>query len=422
MNPISRRGLLKGALATGAAAAGSRLGGPWIGEAEAATEPSHFVHIFFHGGLNAFFAGCAQQLRGRFGVTDSNIKAVGNGVFTDAETFGTFPQFALDHWAGIGLRHGDANHTVPENRNGGGEMAIVRNGSNCYLAELAAAMGGDSAFKAVLFGRRSQDYGVFQRWPAVGGVSLQRISNIKDALNAVGAAKPDPNAPDRGRLAATLAAGKEISERQLTTNPGRLASLSAAYDAAITQLGKPAPPPVTFDEVDKAYNLGGRSAIVPGQATSFAAQLAGAEIMIRAANTNVIHITDFEPMWDFDANVNGQRSRETFLGRYRSWGLYSRVAPIRTFLDRMLNFPGKNVVVAISGEFVRELNGHGHGAGVVAAVFGKNIKRGLSFPVNSQAKFVAGTPGSKGFWAAMATALRVNGQPFGPNPHSALIT
>ena len=416
MSQFSRRGLLKGALGIGAAAAGARLVGPWIAEAQAATETSHFVHIFFHGGLNALFAGCAQQLRGNFGVTDSNILSVGNGVTTDKDTFGTFPKFALDHWAAIGLRHGDAGHTVPSNATRGGEMAIVGNGSYCYLNQLAAAMGGDSAFKAVLFGRRSRDYGVFQPWPAVSGVSLQRISNLRDALSAVGAEAPTPNAPNRAHLASTLETSEDVSSRHMARNPGGLVSLAESYDAAVTSLRKPLPPRVTFEEVNQAYGLGGRSAIVPGGATSFAAQLAGAEIMIRAAGSNVIHLTDFEPMWDFDANVNGPRSRARFLGT----GTYARLPPIRTFLERMLNFPGKNVVVAISGEFVRRLTGHGHGNGIVTAVFGKHVKQGLSFPIDKEARFSTNTPDSKGFWAGIAAACRVPGQPFGANPHALL--
>lgn len=416
MKNLSRRGLIKGALGIGAAAAGARLVGPFVGEAAAAIEPSHFVHVFFHGGINALFTGCAQQLRGKFSTTDTNMVAVGNGVHTDKATFGTLPKIALDHWAGIGVRHGDANHTVPENRNGGGEMAMIRNGANNYLTELAAAMGGDSAFKAVLLGRRSQDYGVYAPWPAVNGTSLQRISNLRDALNAVGADTPNPNAPDRVRLASTLEAAEEISQRQIATNPGRLASLSESYDAAVASLKKPLPPPVSYEEVNTAYGLGGRTAIVPGGATSFAAQFAMAEIMIRAAGTNVVHISDFEPMWDFDANVNGPRSRDRFMGT----GTYGRLAPLRTFLDRMLNFPGKNVVVAVSGEFVRETTGHGHGAGVVAAVFGKNIKQGLSFPCNELARFSTNTPPTKAFWAGIAKACGVQGQPFGANPHALL--
>lgn len=415
MNHFSRRGLLKGALSIGAAAAGARVLGP-IGNALAAPEPSHFVHVFFHGGVNAIFTGAANILKGKFGAIDANIQAVGNGVFVDKATFGTLPKIALDHFASVGFRHGDANHTVPENRNGGGEMAAIRNGSNNYLTQLAAAMGGDSTFKAVLLGRRSSDYGVYAPWPAVQGVTLQRISNLKDALSAVGATAPDPNAPDRGRLASTLEASKTISARQIATNPGKLASLTDSYDAAVATLRKPLPPPVTFDEVDKAYGLGGRTAITPGGATSFAAQFAMAEIMIRAAGTNVVHISDFEPMWDFDANISGPRSRDRFLGT----GTYSRLAPLKTFLERMLNFPGKNVVVAVSGEFVRETTGHGHGAGTLAAVFGKNIKQGLSFPCNDVARFAGNTPNTMAFWAGIASACGVPGKPFGNNPHTLL--
>jgi hypothetical protein len=421
MDRFSRRGLLKGAVGLGGAAAGTRLLGPMIGEAQAqlAGETSHLVHIFWHGGINALFTGCAQILNGKFSVTGDNMQAVGNGVFTDKGTFGTLPKIALDHWAGIGLRHGDANHTVPENRNGGGEMSIIRNGNNNYLVQLAAAMGGESTYKAALFGGRSQVYGIYADWPAVEGVSLQRVSNLKDVLGSVGATN-DPNAPDRAKLAATIEAADAMSKRQIETNPGRLESLSSAYDASAAALKKPAPPPVTMAELDTAYGLGGRTSIFPRGTTSFAAQLAGAELMIRAAGTNVIHVSDFEPMWDFDANVNGPRSRDAFLGNSSSWGRYNRVNPIKTFMQRMLDFPGKNVVVVLSGEFVRTLSGHGHGSGVVAAVFGKYVKQGLSYPVDGSARFATGTPGTKEFWAGVASALKVPGQPFGKNPHALL--
>src|SRR5213078_3438035 len=84
MKTVSRRNLLKGAFAAGGAAAAWRAGGPWIERAAAALEPSHFVHIWFPGGLNALFAGAAQTFNGKeFGCADANIKAVGNGVFTD---------------------------------------------------------------------------------------------------------------------------------------------------------------------------------------------------------------------------------------------------------------------------------------------------------------------------------------------------
>ncbi len=414
MKNLSRRGLLKGALAAAGAAAGARALGPLVGEARAAGETSHFVHIFFNGGLNALFAGCADKfLTGNvFGVTGSNIKNVGNGVFTDAATFGTLPQLALDHWATIGMRHNNALHTTPQNLRSGGERAILINGSSCYLNELAFRMGGDSAFKAVYFGDRAPAY---QNQPAFQGVPLQRVSDLKNALAAAGGDAPDPDAPDRAAGALTLETAKAISERQITTNPGRLSSLTDAYDSAVASLKKPLPPPVTFAEINTAYGLGGASAV-----NSWASMLAGAEIMIRAAGTNVVNICDFGlASWDFHqtgtgGSLNGTYSRSKLLGQ-GGFGA-NRLNPIKTFISRMLNAPDRNVVVCISGELVRLPNGD-HGDGTVAMLFGKYLKRGVSFPVNSQARFAANTPGPKAFWAAVAAALKVPGQPFGANPH-----
>ena len=82
----------------------------------------------------------------------------------------------------------------------------------------------------------------------------------------------------------------------------------------------------------------------------------------------------------------------------------------------MLNLPDRNVVVCISGELVRLPNGD-HGDGTVAAVFGKYVKQGVSFGVNAQSRFASGTPGVRQFWAAIASAVRAPGQPFGANPH-----
>jgi hypothetical protein len=59
-----------------------------------------------------------------------------------------------------------------------------------------------------------------------------------------------------------------------------------------------------------------------------------------------------------------------------------------------------------------------HGDGTVAAVFGKHLKQGVSFGVDAKSHFSSDTPSPKGFWAAIAAACQVDGQPFGPNPHS----
>ena len=226
---LSRRGLIKGAMAAGGLAAGTRILGP-IGNALAAPETSHFVHIFFNGGFNALFAGNADKfVAGNvFGVTSTNIKTIGNGVVTDAASFGTLPQFALDHWAAIGMRHGNALHTTPQNLRSGGERAILKDGNDCYLNKLAHAMGGDSPLKAVYFGDRAPAY---QEQPAYMGVPLQRVSDLGDAIKALGADTPDPDAPNRDLAAASLETSQAISKRQIETNPGNLTPLTSAYIA-----------------------------------------------------------------------------------------------------------------------------------------------------------------------------------------------
>lgn len=82
----------------------------------------------------------------------------------------------------------------------------------------------------------------------------------------------------------------------------------------------------------------------------------------------------------------------------------------------MLSLAERNVVVVLSGDFVRTPSGD-HGDGTVATVIGKYVKNKLSFGVNARAQLPAGTPGMKGFWAAVATALKAPGKPFGDDPH-----
>lgn len=418
---LSRRGLLKAAAALGGAAAGARILGPFVPDALAAPEPAHFVHIFFNGGLNALFAGLANvyTTAGTFGVTSTNIKRLGTSdLYTDAATFGTFPQYALDHWAAVGIKHGNALHTTPQNLGSGGEHAIITNGSDSYLTQLAHHMGGDSAFKAVYFGDRPPAY---KAQPAYKGVPIQRIVNLADAIKAAGAGTPEADAPNRALASAALESSEELSKRQITTNPGRLAGLSDAYQSAVASLKKAPPKPVTLAELDRAYELGGKTTT-----DSYASMLAGAELMIRAAGTNVINITDFGlASWDFHqtgtgGSLNGSYSRQKLLGQGIFGSNASRIAPIKTFLDRMLNAPDRNVVVCISGELVRLPNGD-HGDGTVAVLLGKHVKQGISYPVTSQSRFAAGTPNVQGFWAAAAAALKVPGQPFGQNPHASVI-
>ncbi len=419
---LSRRGILKGALALGGAAVGTRALGPFVGEALAAPEPAHFVHIFFNGGLNALFAGNADKfVSGNvFDVTSSNIKEVGNGVVTDAATFGQFPQFALDHWAAVGIRHGVASHTVPNNINGGGERAILLDGNDSALTKLAHAMGGDSAFKAVHFGDRLPAY---KQQPAFQGVSLERITSLSDALSSLGAggATGAGVSTTRSSSAAGLETSAAFGNQPIAMNPKRLGPLGDAYKGAVAALKKPQPAaaPVTAADIDAAYGLDGKTSV-----STFASMLAGAELMIRGAGTNVVNITDLGfASWDFH-QVSGGKSQNGFYSRRKFLGQgafkENRAALLKTFLDRMLGIEGRNVVVCLSGEMVRLPSGD-HGDGTVAALFGKKVKQGVSFGVDARSRFNPNTPNQKGFWAAVAAACGVDSQPFGANPHPIIL-
>jgi hypothetical protein len=247
---------------------------------------------------------------------------------------------------------------------------------------------------------------------------LQRVSDLADAIKTLGAGQIDPNLPNRAVAASALEQAQAMSQRQIAQNPGRLSELTDAYTSAIAALRKPPPKPVTFGEISTAYGLGGATSV-----TSYASMLAGAEVMIRAAGTNVVNICDFGlASWDFHqtsggTSLNGSFSRSKFLGQ-NGFGA-NRIAPIKTFLERMLNLPDRNVVVCISGELVRLPNGD-HGDGTVAVLMGKNVKQGVSHGVDTGSRFAAGTPGVRQFWAACAAAVGAPGQPFGPNPHAAL--
>ena len=95
----SRRGFLKGVAGAAGALLGTRLGGELVPNARAAGETSHLVFIYLPGGFNGALGGAANAFvtGNKFGLTATNVMAVGNGVSTDKATFGTLPAFALQH-------------------------------------------------------------------------------------------------------------------------------------------------------------------------------------------------------------------------------------------------------------------------------------------------------------------------------------
>ncbi len=405
---FSRRKFLKGAAVAGGAMAGGRILGP-MGEALAA-EKTAVVCVYFQGGYNSLFGSADSFLsNGIFNVTNSNVLNVGNGVFTDKSTIGTMPKLALDHMAAIGVRHGITSHFSVE-------TALLQGGGNNYLLNFANAIGGNSALKAVYLGGDSRSGFPGAYPPAVNGTSLQHITDMKTAINALGGGTPDPRVPDRAIATTGIDTAKALSQRQLEDSPTSLAAVQNGLDSSLEVLKKPVKP-FSFDELAKAYGLPAGDMRIT---TAFATKFAAAELMIRAG-TNVVCLmdardTDIVP-WDFHqvgagGSLNGTYSRSRMTSRV--------INPLRVFLDRMMTLTGYNVVTAVYGDFGRSPRGD-HIPFLTPTVFGKYVKQGTTGKVSDQSTYGASTPGIKEFYAYLAAVAKVPGTPFGANPHALVL-
>src|SRR5262245_61649664 len=107
----TRRSILKG-LAAGALAlpAWSRRA---KGQAGKPPEAASLVMVFLNRGPSGLFNSADSFLQnGQFGVTPGNVRAVGNGLVVDRESFGSLPDVALGHMASINFKHGLYRHEL----------------------------------------------------------------------------------------------------------------------------------------------------------------------------------------------------------------------------------------------------------------------------------------------------------------------
>jgi hypothetical protein len=143
---------------------------------------------------------------------------------------------------------------------------------------------------------------------------------------------------------------------------------------------------------------------------SFKAKLAAAELMVRAG-TNVISL--FDGGWD----THGDRTGTVVRNKMTSYVL----APLNTFLTRMVQDPTRNVVVMIMGDFSRSLPGSDHQPNLSATVIGKFVKQGTTGrTANGTVTLPAGTPSSAGLWSYLAAVTKAE-SPFGANQHPTLV-
>lgn len=392
---LSRRGLLT------AGAASLLL--PRVARAQnTQAEKSAVVVIFFSGSYNAIFSAAdAYVPGGQFSVTADNVLDAGGGVVVDKATMGALPAAALSKLCTVGVAHGYSDHI-----NGPRQMFIDAR-QKSYPLQLAAALGGSAAFRCVHFGPRLPgDH------PATGGVSMIGVPDLAMPI-ALSASGTGGDGPKRGSMAAAFRHIAGASQPMFEKNP---ASLRGTYEGLHTLIGaleRPPPPGVSWDDVAAAYGL------PPGStgAQTFAAQLAGAELMIRAG-ANMVTIQSMS--WDHHGDWPTTRDR-----------MSTEIIPgLSTFLARTLAMDGFNVVTALTGEFARTgaaMVGQesGHANGLSASVFGKYVRQGTTGrpTVSAQSGYALpmGTPATREFWGFLSSLAKSPEQPFGPNAHPSLL-
>lgn len=398
MNHISRRGFLKAVGVGAGALAGTRLAGEGlIATARAATpEPTAVVVAFLNGGINAIFTGANAFSGTAFGVTANNATNVGGNVIIDNTLANAIPMEARRYVASVGIRHGISAHEQAQ-------RAIFMSGNQSAPLMLADAIGGPGAIKAAVVGGNSLPNNV--RPAAVNGVSLQPITDMRAAIDAIAGAQPAANVADRAGTAKGLMAAQVMSKPSLARHPDSLSSVEQGLSSAITTVQKPVQP-FSAAEFNQAYGLNGTAV------NSFTSRMAAAELMVRSG-TNFVIAQDGG--WD----THGDRAGTTVRNQ-----MTQRIAPgVRTFLTRMLTgqaFQERNVIFVLLGDFCRSLPGSDHQANLSALVIGKTLKNAPAGLTDARVGLPANTPSIPGFWSMLGAAAKATPQPFGANPHMVL--
>jgi hypothetical protein len=168
---ISRRTIIEG----GAALAGSlALGNLLEISARKREERPTLVVFWLNGGPAGLFNSANSFLRnGAFGVTERNIRDLGNGLFVDAASFGALPPVARAHMASINFRHGILR---PHDH---ARAAVLENEKRNQLLRMAAAMPAGSPKRCALVNDLGFPKGVSAGPPAESGVTLDFVMDFQ---------------------------------------------------------------------------------------------------------------------------------------------------------------------------------------------------------------------------------------------------
>jgi hypothetical protein len=179
---VSRRQVLQG----GAAFAGALALGRTVpaGERQPEERPT-LVVLWLNGGPAGLFNSADSFLAsGAFGVRSDNVRALGNGLFVDAGSFGALPAAALAHMASINFRHGIVR---PHDH---ARAAVLEDGPRSRLLRLAALMP-DARLRCAIVNDLGLPVGVAVNPPAEGGATLERVRDVTDIARSLGVPRAD---------------------------------------------------------------------------------------------------------------------------------------------------------------------------------------------------------------------------------------
>ncbi|MGH9760423.1 MAG: twin-arginine translocation signal domain-containing protein, partial [Blastocatellia bacterium] len=169
--PITRRTVLKGGAAlAGALALGGHLGVDAISPEERPT----LVVFWLNGGPAGLFNSANSFLAsGAFGVTEHNVRALGNGLYVDAGSLGALPASALSHMSSINFRHGVIR---PHEQ---ARAAVLESGPRSQLLRVAAAMP-DAPVRCAVVNDLGFPVGLAANPAKEGTASITRVINFSD--------------------------------------------------------------------------------------------------------------------------------------------------------------------------------------------------------------------------------------------------
>jgi hypothetical protein len=188
-------------------------------------------------------------------------------------------------------------------------------------------------------------------------------------------------------------------------------ALSCACDSAINALNQPTQS-FNYGTAATAYGL----STTPGSVTTFTQQMLAAELMIRAGSNVIMAVNS--GTWDSHGDTSGSAVRTKMSGTI--------LPGLKVLTQRMMADANYNVTFAIFGDFARSLPGSDHARVLSATTWGKKVKQGISGKVSGTVGMpttnAAGQAYSiPGFWSFLAATAKSPTNPFGTNPHAALV-